>query len=50
MTDLLALLASKVSDFMSKDVDGDMDITFSEFTSMDLKSRRMARGTQPSGM
>ena len=43
-------LESKVSEFMSKDVDGDMDITFSEFASMDIKSRRMARGTQPSGM
>jgi|TARA_B110001469_G_scaffold88151_1_gene83629 hypothetical protein len=39
-------LESKVSEFMSQDVDGDMDITFSEFASMDLKSRRMARGTQ----
>ena len=38
-------LESKVSEFMSKDVDGDMDITFSEFASMDIKSRRMARGT-----
>jgi len=38
-------LESKVGQFFSRDVDGDMDITFSEFISMDSKSRRMARST-----
>ena len=29
---------------MSQDEDGDSDITFTEFTNMDLKSRRSMRG------
>ena len=37
------LLESKVNEFMSKDEDGDQDITFTEFTNMDLKSRRATR-------
>jgi Ca2+-binding EF-hand superfamily protein len=41
-------LESKVNEFMSQDEDGDSDITFTEFISMDLKSRRATRGTTPS--
>ena len=40
-------LESKVNEFMSQDEDGDSDITFTEFISMDLKSRRATRGTKP---
>ena len=39
-------LESKVNEYMSKgDADGDGDISFTEFTSMDLKSRRATRPT-----